>query len=335
MRMTLMQKLALGALVSVLFLMFVGAIVRATGAGMGCPDWPTCWGRIIPPTSVEQVNFDTLDIPRFQKKAARMGRDPASITRESLHSEFNATYVWTEYLNRLCSLPVGIFTLAAAIVGLGEWRRGRKLVTVLSSASLFTVLLTAWMGAKIVYSGLAPGVITAHLALAMALLGLLAYCVWAATDQPWHIAMPANARSTSRLAVAILLVAVVAEGIMGSQIRELTDALAKSHVHTPRHTWIGELENAPLYLIHRSFSWAILLATAWAWLLSRKHRAGGTGKLENTALAIVCAQMLLGVIMAHIHIYPWVQVLHVGLAAVLLTLIWFWWFALRTHVHVE
>ena len=63
-----------------LLLIFVGATVRVTGSGMGCPDWPTCWGCLIPPSSVDQVDFEALPIERFQRKAERMGRDPGSIT---------------------------------------------------------------------------------------------------------------------------------------------------------------------------------------------------------------------------------------------------------------
>jgi hypothetical protein len=75
MAMTRFQMLATAALVSVLFLIFVGAIVRVTGSGMGCPDWPTCWGCLIPPTSADEVDFEKLPIEKFQRKAERMGRD--------------------------------------------------------------------------------------------------------------------------------------------------------------------------------------------------------------------------------------------------------------------
>ncbi len=78
--MTKFQKVALAALVSVILLIFVGAIVRVTGAGMGCPDWPRCWGCLIPPTSVEDVDFSKLDLEKFRSKAERAGRDPLTIT---------------------------------------------------------------------------------------------------------------------------------------------------------------------------------------------------------------------------------------------------------------
>jgi len=327
MGMTRFQKLATAALVSVVSVSFEGKIVRVTGAGMGCPDWPTCWGCLIPPTKVEDVNFSKLPIERFQKKAERMGRDPSTITVESLKKEFNPRHVWTEYFNRLSSLPVGFFCVATFIAAFWQ-REKRPLVFWLAFASLVVVLLNAWMGAKVVYSGLKPGVLTTHLALAMGLIGLLAYCAWRGTDAPWRIAAMEGQTGTLRKMVTVLLLAIVVEGILGSQIREMTDELAKAHLNSPRSTWIQELEHSWVYLIHRSFSWAVLLFALWAWQLTKKLRVGGPTVVEKTVLGIVIAQMVLGVTMAQIHIYAWVQVLHVGLAAVLLAFVWLWRFGL-------
>lgn len=327
MAMTYFQKLASGALISVLVLMFVGAIVRVTGAGMGCPDWPTCWGCLIPPTRVEQVDFSKLPIERFQRKAERLGRDPSSITVESLRQEFNPRHVWTEFLNRLSSMPVGVFALATFIAGFRQ-REQRPRVFWCAFTSLVVVLTNAWMGARVVYSGLSPGVLTAHLALAMSLLGTLAYCAWRGTDTPWRIQMEATSLIKLRLAVTILLVVILAEGILGSQVREMTDALAKVHANAERASWARELEGSWKYLVHRSFSWVVLGVTLWAWFQTKRHRQGGAGLVEKTVLGIVLSQMILGVVMAQVHIYSWVQVLHVGLAAVLLTCVWLWRFGL-------
>ncbi len=321
------QKLAVAALISVLSLMFVGAVVRVTGAGMGCPDWPTCWGCLIPPTKVEQVDFSKLPIAKFRQKAERMGRDPATITVESLRAEFNPRYVWTEFLNRMSSMPVGIFSVATFIAAFWQ-REKRPLVFWMAFSALVTVLANAWMGARVVYSGLSPGVLTAHLALAMSLIGMLVYCAWRGTDTPWRIGMDAEPSGKVRKIVTLLLVVVVAEGILGSQVREMTDELAKTHLNTARASWAHELEGSWKYLVHRSFSWAVLGMTLWAWFMSRRYRVGGTGVVEKTVLGIVLSQMVLGVVMAQVHIYSWVQVLHVGLAAILLTFVWLWRFGL-------
>jgi cytochrome c oxidase assembly protein subunit 15 len=331
MGMTRFQKLATAALISVLVLMFVGAIVRVTGAGMGCPDWPTCWGCLIPPTKVEEVDFSKLPIEKFQRKAERMGRDPATISEESLRREFNPRHVWTEFLNRLTSLPVGFFSLATFIAAFWQ-REKRPLVFWMAFTSLAVVLINAWMGARVVYSGLSPGVLTTHLALAMALLGTMMYCAWRGTDTPWRIELDSPVHGKLRLAVNALLAVVVVSGILGSQVREITDEMAKMHANVARSTWIGELEESWLYLAHRSFSWAVLGAAVWAWLLTKHHRIGGPGRVERVAVGIVLAQMVLGVVMSQVHIYSWVQVLHVGLAAILLAFVWLWRFGLSGAV---
>lgn len=329
----LYQKLAAAALIAVLFLIFVGAIVRVTGAGMGCPDWPTCWGLLIPPTHVEQVDFDKLPIEKFQRKAERMGRDPSTISRESLRDEFNPRHVWTEFANRLCSIPVGFFTLATFIAAFWQ-AKIRPRVFWLSFAALLLVLANAIMGARVVYSGIAPGVLTTHLALAMCLICVLVYCVWAGTDRPYKLGLRADC-SLQRVAVGILLVTVIAEGILGSQIREITDELAKAHLDSPRATWMAELEASGVYLVHRSFSWGILIVSSWAFHLARTQQSGGTTPSQKATLAIVMAQMGLGLIMAQVHIYSWIQVLHVGLAAILLAVVFRWYLTIpKRHAAV-
>lgn len=322
MKYNLYQKLTLATLISVLFLIFVGATVRVTGAGMGCPDWPTCWGMLIPPTHVDDVDFDKLPIEKFQRKAERMGRDPNTITVESLKKEFNPRHVWTEFINRLCSLPVGFFTLASFIASF-SFRKKRPVIFWLSFASLLLVLTNAIMGARVVYSGLAPGIITTHLALAMILICTLTYCVWAGNEQPSRLTFHAKSKSAFVATLALLLV-IIAEGISGAQIREMTDEMAKFHLNSPRETWINELEASSLYLFHRSFSWLILVLTLYSFWISKKNQTGGATPIQYAVLGIVLSQMILGLIMAQIHIYSWVQVLHVGLAAILLALVFFW-----------
>lgn len=314
---------AKAALVSTLILIFVGAIVRVTGAGMGCPDWPTCWGQLIPPTKVEQVEFEKLDIAKFQRKAERMGRDPATISVESLRAEFNPRHVWTEFINRLFSLPVGLFSLLT-VYGALRWYGHRLSVVFAAWLALLLVLVNAWMGARVVYSGLAPGVLTLHMAMAFLLILVQTWIVWRAADEPWRPQFSAGmAVGRLRLSVGLLFVIVVAEGIMGSQVRELTDAMSK-HLSVPRSEWGDALESSWLYLTHRSFSWLILLVTVYAWRLSSRHRTTLMHLAEKLVAGIVLMQMVLGVVMSQIHIYGWVQVLHVGLAAFLISGNFFW-----------
>jgi cytochrome c oxidase assembly protein subunit 15 len=329
MGMTRFQKLATAALISLMVLICVGAVVRVTGAGLGCPDWPRCWGKMVPPSSVDEVDFEKLPMEKFRRAAEKHGLDPATVTVESLQQEFNVTHAWTEYLNRLSATPVSIFTIATFVAAFWQ-RRKRPLVFWMAFASLMLVIVNALVGALVVSSRLKPAIITTHLALAMVMLATLTYCVWRGTDTPWRIRTKGSG-SLMKWSVAILILVVAAEGMIGSQIREITDEMAKAHVGQARDLWIDELEQAGVYLFHRSFSWAVLAASIWAYYMSVRFREGGPGRVEKAAFAIVLIQMVLGMVMSQVHIYQWVQVVHVGLAAVLLSLVILWWLGLMGH----
>lgn len=326
-----LQRVAILALVSVLVLIFVGAIVRVSGAGLGCPDWPTCWGCLIPPWKKEQVDLSRIDFERFQAKAERLGRDPESVTPERILDSFNPVHTWTEFVNRLFSLPVGLFTLATFIGATIRYRR-RGAVFWAAFASLLLVLFNAWLGARVVYSGLKPGVITLHMAAAMLLMATLVFTAWAAGgERRWRIAPGAPGVAWARLAIVILLVVTVTEGVLGSQVREMTDQMKADRGGAPRAEWIGQLEQTWVYLVHRSFSWLILAAAVFHFLAARRTRGGRTGLTEKVILGVVLTQMVLGLIMSQVVIHPAVQVLHVGLSSVLLCVEVLWFLASRAR----
>lgn len=314
------QKVALAALVFVILLMFVGAIVRASGAGMGCPDWPKCYGKLIPPTSVEEVDVAKLDIAKFKAKAERYGRDPDLITEESVVAEFNAVHTWTEFVNRLCALPVGFFVFLTFLMSF--WARRRWLIFA-SFLAVVLVGVNAWMGARIVYSGLHPGTITVHVALAMLLMCVQTLVVWGAGERRWSVGFADGGGKLKWVALGAFLL-IVGEGLMGTQVREMTDVMKMSHGDAPRSEWVAELEHTWMYLVHRSFSWVVLGLTVLFFCMSKCWRVGGRGWHEWVILGLVVAQMCLGIVLSQVGILPVAQVLHVGLSSILLCVFFHW-----------
>ena len=102
----------------------------------------------------------------------------------------------------------------------------------------------------------------------------------------------------------------------------MTDELAKTHTGEARSEWIAEIEEAPIFLVHRSFSWVILVVAIGTFLLAR--RQGVASWRSYSIMGVVLALMVMGIILAHVAIFPVVQVLHVGAAAILLTLVCEW-----------
>jgi len=315
------QKVAAAACVAVIVLIFVGAIVRATGSGMGCPDWPTCWGCLIPPTSADQIDASKLDIEKYRRRAARHGIDPETITQESVISQFNPTHTWVEYINRLTSLPVSLLTLATLIASFWQ-RKKRPEIVIASGAAVLLLGTNAWMGAQIVFSGLKPGIITLHMALAILQICLMVYVAWRGCDKPWQLKTSPSLAGLKRLGW-FLLILVLVEGVLGSQVREKTDILKNTHAAAARSEWVGELEQTATYLIHRSGSWLILLVAGMFFLRSLSAQTGAAW-LERVVVGIVLAQMVLGLILSQVGILPIAQVLHIGLSSILVSALFLW-----------
>src|SRR5882762_3566892 len=138
------QKINLATIILLFILILAGGVVRSTGSGMGCPDWPKCFGRYIPPTSSSELPKDykqkyvagrlaknqrfakTLDVFGYSDLAKRIREDRSILVPE----EFNAAKTWTEYINRLIGAASGIFLLLTAVLSF-TYRRENRLIPVL------------------------------------------------------------------------------------------------------------------------------------------------------------------------------------------------------------
>ncbi|MGB3120891.1 MAG: COX15/CtaA family protein [Verrucomicrobiales bacterium] len=319
--MTTFQRIALTAFLCLEVLIFVGAAVRASGSGLGCPDWPFCYGCLVPPTTAEAIDFTKLDLEKFRHKAAQHGRDPFTITAESLRAEFDPVATWIEYLNRLTSLPVSLSVLGMLLY---SFRQRIRVVRWTSLGAFVLLLANAWLGARVVLSGLKPGTITLHMGLAILMQCVLVFTVWRGTENPWHF----SASLKTVQAAAGLFLLVVIEGIMGSQVRELTDELARTHAGEARSVWVGELEQSLVYLVHRSFSWIIVITAGLFYFWAARPTW-----LERVILGLVLAQMSLGILLARVGILAVAQILHIGLSSLLVSALCLWWLGSRRSVH--
>ena len=318
----IVYRLAWIALISVIVLVAVGATVRVTGSGLGCPDWPTCWGCVIPPTSPDQIDVDKLDLEKFKRHAARKGIDPDTITRETIIDEFDPVHTWIEFANRLTSLPLGFSALLLALCSFRA-RKHKKWIIGLAWFSLADVIFNAVMGAMVVRSGLKPGIITLHMALAFLLIAVLVTIVWLSKPDRQPVQLRPEARKRLLIVSLIFFGCLFGEGLLGSQLREQTDRLAIIADGTPRAEWIGQLSSTQMFKIHRSLSWSLLITSALLIFWARKSSASAFGE-PKLIFAMVIAMMLMGVILGHIAIYQVVQVLHVVTTSVLLAVTWHW-----------
>ena len=316
----MIHRLAWFALSCLLFLVVAGAIVRVTGSGLGCPDWPTCWGCLLPPTSADQIDVDRLDLEKFKTHAKRKGIDPDTITRETVLDSFDPLHTWIEFSNRLATMPLGFATLLLAGISFTA-RRNRGWLIGLSLFSLIDVIVNAVMGAIVVRSGLQPGIITLHMALAFLLIIVLVSVIWLSRP-PLATDSPSSASSRGLKVVSVLFfLCLFSEGLMGSQLREQTDEMQMNE--RDREQWNEKLEVTTIYKVHRSFSWSLLVLSV---LLYRGVRREGAQRSFEPGLILlmVIAMMVMGIILGHLEILRVVQVLHVGMTGVLLAVSWHW-----------
>ena len=229
-------------IVTVFALILIGGMVRSTGAGMGCPDWPTCFGKMIPPTSITELPSD------YQVRFAKPGR---------IVAKFNAVHTWTEYFNRMAGVWTGIASIILFAFSFAYKRENKKVIW-LSGLALFLVVLNGGVGAMVVRSHLHPGVITAHMLLAIFLCFSLAHLKYEVTDLGFE--RNYNVEKFKDY-LWVLVALVIIQVIMGTQVREQIDTITNTSPNLARSNWVDRLDM--IFYIHRSFSILILLGFSY------------------------------------------------------------------------
>jgi len=175
-------------LLSLYVIIVAGSTVRMTGSGMGCPDWPKCFGHLIPPTSEDELLWQANT--EFNKGIIIIKNEGLLVAKQNFtstskfnlhnweaytkhdYATFDVTHTWVEYINRLATVLSGFFFLLLIVSSLFYWKE-RKLLPILSFIALFLMGFEAWLGKTVVDSNLAVSKITIHMLVALLIVALL------------------------------------------------------------------------------------------------------------------------------------------------------------------
>lgn len=317
--------------VAVYFLILVGGIVRSTGSGMGCPDWPKCFGSVVPPTSVEQLPANYQEI-YLEKRLAKNDRFVAMLSKLGftetaqqlandksiqVEEEFNATKTWIEYINRLIGVVIGLLILATLIKSFSLWSQD-KWIPGTAFLALVLVSFTGWVGSIVVSTNLLTWMITFHMLLALALVAVLVYSYHRATrllpSQPTILIMPRKILVLLLGASLLMLIQVV----LGTQVREGIDRVSFAMGNLLREEWVGKV--GLVFLIHRSFSLLLMgvHVVYFLWVYKFSSRSNTVNFWNQMLLALLVIEIASGIGMAYFGLPAYLQPIHLLFGSLIL-----------------
>lgn len=317
-------KLTRIELVLIYLVIIAGSVVRMTGSGMGCPDWPKCFGHIIPPTEQSQIEWHANQ--EFKKGQIIIVDESLQVARQNFTSGdsfspenwetytkhdyaiFNPFHTWTEYINRLVGALSGIPMLALVILG-GLYIRKDWRYFVLSLLGLFMLGFEAWLGKLVVDGNLIPGSITIHMMGALVIVAILLLQLALSNNESLpKMGFTPLFKTLFILSIILTLVQIV----IGTQVREQVDHL--NELGVIRANWIENLDWQ--FYVHRSFSIIVLALNFWLWRFNKKHQLGF--KELNAVMILIGLEILLGVALNYIDFPKFAQPAHLLLGTILL-----------------
>lgn len=245
-----------------------GAVVRGTGSGLGCPDWPTCFGQWIPPTDISELPANYKEIYKISGKTI---------------ADFEAFKTWTEYINRLLGVVLGF--LIVLLFGFSfKARRYDTALPWFCGGLLFLILLQGGVGALVVSTHLKPFLITIHMLLAVLLLFGLLYLKKYCEDLENTSLVPKTDKKAMKLTKILVGVSFL-QVLLGTQVRQQVDHFTRDTLQATHETVISFLGTS--FYIHRTFSLVIIGLFIYLILYFQRNHLNRLA-LFNLLMAFIC-----------------------------------------------
>lgn len=308
-------------LVLIYLVILAGSVVRTTGSGMGCPDWPKCFDQYIPPTSVAELpdNYQEIysdyrhekiqkfcSILRFfglDATSSKLQNDPKLVEEQP----FNAAKTWTEYGNRLVGFLAGNAVLILLIWTLIRYRKKRSLVF-FTFINLILMGFEGWLGSVVVSTNLLPWIITLHMFFALVIVAVQFKIIRLARNKSYQIKLDFKFKYLFYFSLLLTFVQV----ILGAQVRQEVDFLVMEGVD--RAQWIDN--SGGDFLFHRSFSWFLLAVNlVLLWMNLKKNY--GIQALKYV-VGLLLFLFVTGVLFSYAGMPAMIQPLHLLVATVML-----------------
>jgi protoheme IX farnesyltransferase len=275
---TRFQKLAIATLISTLVLVTIGVVVRATESGLGCPDWPFCYGQILPPAG-----------------------------------DFKA---WIEWIHRTVAAVIGLEILGLAALAVID-HRDRPSLLWPSLGAVGLVGFQAWLGRETVRLGNSGESVTAHLAAAMVLLGVLVYITVRAA-YPARIGGRGASQKFTLLA-AFAALSTFALLLFGSHVTATDSGLIFPDWPLMGGTFLPPVTDlTAAHVLHRWVAVVVGLIVAVTWLVARRTgQPGHVRAIAGTAAGLYVIQAAVGGAQVMTRLAEWTQTLHVALGAII------------------
>ncbi|RYE08335.1 MAG: heme A synthase, partial [Sphingobacteriales bacterium] len=326
-------RLNLITIVVTLLLILAGGIVRSTGSGMGCPDWPKCFDQYIPPTSASQLPVDYKEKyvagrvaknERFAKTLEKMGK--GHLADSIRHDEsilmpetFNVAKTWTEYINRLMGALTGFLLLILTVYSFA-YRKTAKRIVVLSILNLIIVGYQGWLGSIVVSTNLMPWVVTVHMLLALVILAILVYTYEYARQVQQKPSVVMARLGVLKFLILLALVVSVGQIVLGTEVREAIDAVSKQLMYNARETWVAKTGN--IFSYHRDAAVLVLIFNILIYKMVKDRFNGKATALmvANGVGIVLIIQIITGLLLSNFALPPYAQALHILFSTVLFTL---------------